>query len=164
MKISIILSSVLLTFFTSVFAANQYLATFELKRGVTEIDRGKILVTDKRQTWSRGLKRSYLLLRCQPSETGKIQKLLSTEEHFSGLTVSHQLVDGNVDITVRRSSVTPRLDEIHALPKGECKELLPLVTIVTKQYSFSASEGARGTWLFSENATFRITGELIREE
>ena len=164
MKVHIGLFSVLIIMTNSVFAQDQYLATFELDRGINDIYRGKILISEKHHTWSKGLKRSYLRMSCKQTESGKVRKLYSTEDHFAGLRVSHQLVANRVEITVSHTTVKPRLAEIHALPKGECKELLPVVTTVTQKYSFTSTDGARETWQFSENVTFRITGELMSEK
>lgn len=162
--IRFLLFGMFLTTTTSVISAEQFLVNFELVRGKGEFERGEILVSEKSHTWSKGLKRSYLRLRCQQTDKGAIQKRYSTVDLFAGLSVSHQLVANNVELTVVRTAVKPRLTEIHALPKGECKEMSPIVTTVTQHYSFSSIDGARETWQFSENETFQVTGELMREK
>lgn len=165
MIVRFLLFCIFLTATTSVIATEQFLINFELVRGGNPPERGIILVSEKQHTWSKGLKRSYLRLRCQQTEAEKIQKLYSTVDLFAGLSVSHQLVENKVQLTVVRTDVKPRLDEIRALPKNECKELSPIVTTVTQHYSFSSIiDGARETWHFSENATFQVTGKLMREK
>ena len=100
------------------------------------LERGNILVSQELHTWSKWLKRSYLRLRCQQTETGKTQKLYSTVDHFDGLSVSHQLAGNNIELKVVHSMVKPRLAEIHALPKNECKDMSPIVTTVSQNYIF----------------------------
>lgn len=164
MIVRFLLFGLFLTVTTSVFATEQLLINFELVRGSNPPERGTILVSEKPHSWSKGLKRSYLRLRCQQTEAEIIQKLYSTEDHFAGLRVSHQRVANNVELTVVRTDVKPRLAEIRALPKNECKELSPIVTTATQHYSFSLIDDARETWQFSEDSTFRVTGQLMREK
>lgn len=53
-------------------------------------------------------------------------------EHFAGLSVTHQLVGGNIELTVVRKVVQPRLIEIRALGKSECRDLSLVVTSTTQ--------------------------------
>lgn len=165
MIIRFLLFAILFTATVSASATEQFLVNFELVRdGSSVLERGKLLVSEKPHTWSKGLKRSYLKLRCQQTETGKMQKLYSTVDLFDGLSVSHQLVANNVELTVVSSAIKPRLAEIHALSKSECKEMSPIVTTVSQKYIFPATDGTKDSWSFSENNTFQVTIKLMSEK
>ena len=164
MIIRFFLLAIFLTTTTTAIATEQFLLNFELVKGGTIIERGKILVSQKPHTWSKGLKRSYLRLRCQQKKTGEMQKLYSTVDHFNGLSVRHQLVANNLELTVVRSAVKPRLAEIHALSKSECKDMSPIVTKVTQSYSYPAIGITKESRPFSDNITFRITTQLLSEK
>ena len=164
MKIRLLLLGILLATATSVIAADQFLLNFSLVQDGNILERGNILVSQKSHTWSKGLKRSYLKLRCQQMETGKIQKLYSTVDHFDGFSVNHQLAGNYIELTVVRSTVKPRLAEIHALPKSDCKDMSPIVTTVSKDYSFPAIDGTKESRSFSEKTTFQVTIKLMSEK
>lgn len=164
MRIRFLLFAILLTTVTSVSAVEQFLVKFEHVKDGSMLERGNILVSQALHTWSKGLKRSYLKLRCQQMEAGKIQKLYSTVDHFAGFSVSHQLVGNNIELKVERSVVKPRLAEIHALPKNECKDMSPIVTTVSQSYSFPAIDGTKESQPFRENTTFQVTIKLMSEK
>lgn len=151
-----LLLAIVLTASLSATAGEPLLMNFELASGENTLHRGKIFITEKKDTWSKGLRRSYLKLRCEQKDAKDVQKTYSTVDHFDGLKVSHQLVKNKVKLTITRSAVKPRLDEIRALPRGECKEMLPIVTSVTQSYSFPV-DGSGETLLFSEGITFKYT-------
>lgn len=140
----------------SVYAAERFLMDFEFTAGEYTVDRGKAIISDKKHTWNKGIERSFLKLTCEQKKTGKIEKIYSTVDYFTGLSVTHQLVDNNVEITVVRSAVQPRLTEIRALPEGECKDLSPLVTTITKSYIFPAKNDTDESRPFDAATTFRV--------
>ena len=113
--------------------------------------------TLKQHTWSKGLQRSYLKLRCKQLESGKTEKLLSTVDHFDGFRVTHQLAENEVVLTVVRTIVQPRLTEIRALAKNECKDLSPIVTTTTLSFTLPAVDGNTESCPFGENMIFRAT-------
>ena len=55
------------------------------------INRGNDYVTNKHHTWSRGLKSSYLRLRCDKTVPGELKKMYSTVDHFAGLLCSENI-------------------------------------------------------------------------
>jgi hypothetical protein len=163
LKIYFLLSGVLLTAATSVLADDQFLVNFKHVKEGRGLERGNVLVSEKPHTWSKGLKRSYLKLRCQQTETGKARKLFSTVDHFAGLSLRHQLTGNNIELVVVRTTVKPVLAEIHALPKNECKDMSPIVTTISQKYSFIAVDGAKESRPFSEKSEFQVTIKLLSE-
>ena len=161
---SFLLFGVFFSVTNSAIAAEKFLLNFELVKGGSIVERGKILVSEKPHIWSKGLKRSYLQLRCQQRETGGMQKLYSTVDLFNGLSVSHQRVDDNLKLIVVHSMVKPRLTEIHDLAKNECKDMSPIVPTVTQTYSYPAKAVTKEQRPFSDNITFRVTIELMSEK
>ncbi len=148
--------SLFLTTGTLVYAGNPYVLNFDLSSNDKQVYRGEINVSNKPHTWSKGLQRSYLRLRCQQQESGKIEKLYSTVDHFAGFRVTHQLVEKNVKITATHSTIQPRLTEIRALPKGECMDLSPIVTTTTEVYSLPAKETVDESLSFGKNMRFNV--------
>lgn len=146
---------------THASAAERYRLQIDLRQGETIIERGRALVTEKQRTWSKGLQRSYLKLQCKQLESGKKSKSLSSVDHFAGLRVTHQLVKDNVELTVVRIAVQPRMAEIHALTKNECKDLLPIITKTTLTYSFPAGNGNSEARPFGESMIFRAALQSI---
>ena len=157
MPIRFILLGILLTIAASVNAAERFLLNLELTQGKNKIEMGRTFVSQKPHTWSKGSKRSYLKLGCHQQESGKTQKLYSTVDHFAGLRVTHQLAGNNVELTVVRNVVQPRLVEIRALAKNKCKDLSPIVTTISESYIFPAKDGIDEARPFGENMTFRVT-------
>ena len=80
-------------------------------------------------------------------------------DYFAGLSVTHQLVGGNIELTVVRNIAQPRLIEIRALGKSECRDLSPVVTSTTQTYHFPAEGNIHEPRPFGENMTFRVTLE-----
>ena len=111
--------------------------------------------SEMQNIWSKGLKRSYLKLRCNLNESGRLQKFYSTVDYFSGLRVTHQLAENEVVLTVVRTVVQPRLTEIRALAKNECKDLSPIVTTTTLSFSLPAVDGNTESRPFGEDMIFR---------
>ena len=153
----LLLVSILLSMAASASAIERILVSFELRQGESKVEWGQAFVSHKQKTWSKGLKRSYLKLHCKQQESGKTQKMYSTVDHFSGLRVIHQLVEGNIDLTVVRTVVQPRLIEIRALARAECKDLSPIITTTTETYSFDVKDPGNVPRSFGENMTFRAT-------
>lgn len=154
MIIRFLLFSIFLIMTTSAIAAEQLLLDFKLTQGERNIGAGKVLVSQKLNIWSKGVKRSYLKLRCQQLKTGKVEKLYSTADHFDGLQITHQLVEGKLELIVVRNTVQPRLVEIRALSKKECRDMSPVVSTTTETYSFPAKDGINESRPFGENMTF----------
>jgi len=144
---------------TSAGADERFYLRFDLIQDALVIERGNAIVSRKPHTWSKGLRRSYLKLRCNRLESGKTEKLYSTVDHFAGLSVTHQLVGGNIELTVVRNIVQPRTIEIRALGKSECRDLSPVVTSTTQTYHFPAEGNIHEPRPFGENMTFRVTLE-----
>lgn len=148
--------SLFLTTGTLVNAGSPYVLNFDLSSNDNQAYRGEINVSNKSHTWSKGLQRSYLRLRCHQQESGKMEKLYSTVNHFAGFRVTHQLVEKNVKITATHSNIQPRLAEIRALPKGECMNLSPIVTTTTEVYSFPAKEAVDESLPFGKSMIFKV--------
>jgi len=157
MTIRFILLGMLLTLTASVSADEQFELSFEITQGEKKIDWGRTIVSQKPHTWSKGSKRSYLKVRCHRQASGKTQKLYSTVDHFAGLLVTHKLAGGDVELAVVRNIVQPRLVEIRALAKSECKDLSPIVTTTSETYIFYAENDVEEARPFGENMTFRAT-------
>lgn len=142
---------------TCVYAGSLHVLIFDLSSNDTPLYRGEINVSSQTHTWSKGLQRSYLQLRCHQQDVGKVEKLYSTVNHFAGFRVTHQLVEKNVKITATHSDIRPRLAEIRALPKGECIDLSPIVTTTTETYSFPTTEPIDQSLLFGKSMRFKVT-------
>lgn len=136
-------------------AAERFLLDFEFTAGKKTLERGKAIVTPKKHTWNKGLERSFLKLDCGLTKSGKMKKLYSTVDYFTGLRVTHQLAENNIEITVVRTKVQPRLTEIRALSEEECKDLAPIISTTTQTYIFPAKHGVDESHSFDEQATFR---------
>ncbi len=163
MTIRLLLLGLLLTMAASAGADVQYYIHFELVKDSKTIEKGRAYVHEKPHTWSKGLKRSYLRLQCRQTEAGKIQKLYSTVDHFAGLRVTKQLAVDSIELTVVRDVVQPRLVEIRALAKSECKDLSPTVITTTETYSIHAKDGARESRPFGKDMTFKVTVKSMGE-
>lgn len=155
LNLRFLLLAILLSIGSSAHAAERFLMDFEFTAGDKIIDRGKAIVSQKKYTWSKGIERSFLKLSCRQNRSGKMEKVFSTVDYFTGLKVTHQLVGKNLELNVMRNVVQPRLTEIRALPKGECQELSPLVTTTTKTYHFPAKHGANESRPFDDHTTFK---------
>lgn len=156
MIIRFLLFTIFLITTTSAIAAEQLLLDFKLSQGERKIEAGKVLVSQKINIWSKGVKRSYLKLRCQQLESGKTEKLYSTADHFDGLQITHQLVEGKVELIIVRNTVQPRLAEIRGLSKKECREMSPIVRTTTETYSLAVKDGINESRPFGENMTFWV--------
>jgi len=158
-----LLFGICLTMMSPLVAAERFLVDFELLKGKSVIESGRLLVTKKSRTWSKGLKRSYLRLACHQNESGKVEKQYSNEDLFSGFTVKHRIVDNNLELIVERSSVKTRLIEIRVVAKNDCKELGPVVTTTRQSYSFPAAGVTKESYRFDEKTTFRVTIKPMKE-
>jgi len=141
MTVRLLLTGILFATVLSAYAADRLVMKFELIHDDKVVDWGKAIVTQEPHIWSKGIKRSYLKLRCHQKEPGRMEKLYSTVDYFTGLRVTHQLVGKNIELTVIRNVVQQRLAEIRALPKKECRDLSPIATTQSETYSFPAEDG-----------------------
>lgn len=146
----------LLSTATFVYASERFLLQFEITQGKNKVETGATYISNKARDWNKGLRRSYLKLRCDKQPSGKTVKQLSTIDYFSGLRITHQLRGEMIELTVLQSIVQPRLAEIRALPKDQCKDLAPIVTTKSKSYSFPAKDGLDETHSFSADMTIRV--------
>ena len=154
----------LLTTTSSVLAESQFLLAFDLTQNGKTLERGHALVSKKQHVWRRGFKRSYLKLSCHQTDSGKLQKLYSTVDHFSGLRVTHQLVENNAVLTVFYNVVQPRLSAIRALANSECKNMSPLVITTTKTFRFAVKMDHNGTHTFGKGMIFKTRSlQLIKD-
>jgi len=157
MIIRFILFGIFLTVATYVSAAEQFQLSFKLTQNGKIIEQGNAVISQKLHSWNKGIKSSYLKLRCHELKSGVMQKRYTTVDHFNGLVVTHQLVENNVKLTVVRNVVQPRLIEIRALTKSECREMSPVVSTTTQVYSFHVNDSIIESSLFGENMTFQVT-------
>ncbi len=164
MFIRYLLFGLFLTVTATANSAERFALKVELTQGEKLIERGNSIVTRKAYTWSKGVKRSYLRLRCDLTKPGKLGKLYSTVDHFAGLRVTHQLTEDGVELTVVRTIVQPRLTEIRALAMNECKDLSPIVTSTTLSYNFPAQDGSTETRLFGTDMNFRTTLQSVEQK
>ena len=144
-------------------AAERFLVNFDLFKGKSLIESGRLLVSEKPKTWSKGLKRSYLKLTCHKNESGRVEKRYSNVDHFSGFKVKHRIVDNTVELIAERSSVKPRLIEIRVVAKNECKELAPIVTTTRQTYSYPAMGVISESRPFDDKMTFQVTIKSMQE-
>ena len=162
MIIRYLLLSMLLTITGLATASDRLYVRFELKQGESIAARGNDYTTKKPHTWSKGIKSSYLRLRCEVTEPGKFKKFFSTVDHYAGTRVTHQLVGDKVEVTVSRSTVKSQRAEIHDLPKDKCENLAPVVATTTETYSFNEKECVNQTRPFGENMSFRFVIQSAR--
>ena len=147
---------------SSVANANaRYMIHFELIQNDIKIESGTAFPSNESQAWSKGLKRSYLKLNCARSEAGKLRKNLSTEDHFAGLDVTHKIHSGKVSLKVVWQTVQPRLDEIRALSKSQCKKMTPVVTTVSETFEFALKSGLKKPRPFGDGMFFRISLQAL---
>ena len=64
-------------------------------------------------------------------------------------------------LTVVRNIVKPRLSEIQALTRTECKELLPIVNTIKEVYFFPLKNGSDETRSFGKEMVFRVMLETL---
>jgi len=155
MIIRFLLTSLLLSAATTALADNQLQLAFDLTQGGNLLERGMVFVSKEQHTWSKGRKSSYLKLSCQKPTSGKIQKLYSTEDLFDGLRIKHRLVENNVVLTVFHNIVQPRLNEIRALAKSECRDIAPMVTTTSQTFRFIVKVDHKDSHPFGENMIFK---------
>ena len=157
----VVLCLMLLVGMNTLTAAERLYIKFELLQDDVVINRGNDYVTHKPHSWSRGLKSSYLKLRCEEAEAGKAKKLFSLVDHFAGLRITHRLVEDSIEVIVYRSVVQNRRAEIHDLPKQQCRELAPIVTVVKETYNFPAKVGLHELRKFGETMNFKLIVQSV---
>jgi hypothetical protein len=138
-------------------ANERYYLNFDLLQNGKVIERGNDYVTRKLGGWNSGHTSSYLKLRCDHDKSGKMAKIFSTTDHFSGVRLTHRLIGNEIEMTVLRSQIKNRRVEIHGLAKNECKNLAPIVTTVTESYTFPARTGLSETRSFGDTMSFKYT-------
>jgi len=143
-------------------AKNLLAIKFELIQDKKILERGNTFVAQKKSTWKKGHTQRYIKLNCHQLPSGIIEKKITSEDHFTGLRVSHQIVEEYVELKVDRNIVNSRLKEIRALNKNDCKNLAPIMTKTSKTYLFPAKPGIDETRLFNNNLKFRIMIRSIR--
>jgi len=148
--------------FTAV-AADQLLLDFKILQAERKIEQGKIMVTDKKHVWSRGLKRTYVKIRCVENSTGKIHKSYSMVDLFSGVRVTHQLDSNQIKLSVVRTTVQPRLQEIRALEKNECKDLSPIVNTISQDYTLPLNIDTNHQQAFGDKMIFQMSIHRISD-
>jgi len=57
---------------------------------------------------------------------------------------------------VAHNLAKPRLNEIRGLPRGECKDLAPVVTAVKQGYRFPARHGVSESRPFGEDMVLKV--------
>lgn len=154
--------SLILLFIAGILSAaananERYYINFDLLQDGKVIGRGNDYVTHKLGVWNSGHTRSYLKLRCDPDKPHKQAKMFSTTDHFSGVRLTHRLIENQIQITVLQSQIKNRRGEIHGLAKNECKNLAPIVTTVTESFTFPARTGVSETRSFGDIMSFKFT-------
>ena len=147
-----------------IFSANpswaegeRFFVHFTLLDSGQEIERGTLITSAKRKTWTKGLKRSFLRLTCQEDAKGTVSKHFSTEDHFSGLLITHQHVGNHLQLQLTRTDVVPRATEIKQLKKQECRELAPLVTQVQAAFDLEARDVKAASLSIGEGLIFQYS-------
>ncbi|MDT8385052.1 MAG: hypothetical protein RRB22_11610 [Gammaproteobacteria bacterium] len=139
----------------SAHAADRFLMDFELLQGDKLIERGKAIVSQKQYTWNKGIQRSFLQLSCQRTASGKMEKVYTSVEYFTGVSVTHQLLGETIELAVLHRVVQPRLAEIRALSAEACEELSPRVTTTTQTYHLPAKDNGEASFGFGKDMTYR---------
>lgn len=147
----------------STYASERFLITFELLQNNKKIETGNTIVTNKQNKWQKGYSRSYLKLACHQLKPGEYEKRITTIDYFSGLQVTHQIVDQNIVITVVRNEIKSRLAEIRALEKNECNPLDPVFNKSSETYNISAQQGNQESLPFGDSMIFKIKVQSIRK-
>lgn len=156
MRLRFLLLVALFAITISAHAADRFLMDFELLQGDKLIERGKAIVSQKQYTWNKGIQRSFLQLSCQRTASGKLEKVYSTVEYFTGVSVTHQLLEETIEFTVLRRVVQPRLAEIRALSADECEELSPLVATTTQTYRLPTTSNGEASFDFGKEMSCRV--------
>ena len=152
----ILLAAILIIATSTANAADRYSLDFKLSKGDKNIERGKLIISKTPSSWRRGLKRTYLKLRCVEQQSGKIQKSLSIEDFFTGLDIFHQLHKNNIILKVVHTDVQSRFTEIHALKDNECKDMAPIIKKTVQKYNFQVTNNIKQTEPFGENMSFQV--------
>jgi len=152
----------LLLSFGSANAKNLLSLKFELIQNNKSIEKGNTFVSQEKSTWKKGYTQRYVKLNCKQLPSGKIEKQIASEDHFSGLRVSHQIIGEYIELQVDRIIIKPRLKEILALPKKDCQNLVPIISKQTESYRFLATSGIDETRLFNDNLKLRVMIRSIR--
>ncbi|MFT6900121.1 MAG: hypothetical protein ACJAXS_000276 [Colwellia sp.] len=154
MFIRLLFTGVLFGLSQQISATDKLIVNFELMQDKSLQSQGNVLITSKLTTWNKGLRSSYLQLKCRKLENGKTEKLFSSIDYFDGLKVTHQMLNDEVELTVVHSRVRPQAIEIHKLPDDECKDMSPIVTTTVETYKFKAKKSLTESYSFGKNMTF----------
>lgn len=142
-------------------AADGFQLNFEFTYSDGRIERGKFYTTNKQHSWQKGLEQSYLKLTCRTHSDGRIERLYSTIDYFSGLRMIHKIVGDEIEISLLHQTVQSRLTEIRELPKKKCRELLPIVNTKSEIYRLKAVDGGEDTRAFGDKMSLRVTIQKI---
>jgi len=146
----------------SALGKERYQVQFELYQGKQRVDSGNIIITEKLKTWCNGQRSSYLELACPVNNAGEVGKILSTVDLFSGVTIDHRIINGDIELDVKLSTVQARIGEIRALGKDECQEMAPVVTKHSESYSISPNQSGHQAFDFGDNMKIRFTYSALR--
>ena len=152
----------LLLSFGSANAKSLMSLKFELIQNNKVVEKGNTFVSQKRGIWKKGYTQRYAKLNCKPLPSGKIEKQMASEDHFSGLRVSHQIIEEQIELQVERIIIKSRLKEILALPIKDCQSLVPIISKQMESYRFPVISGVGKTQLFSDNIKLRVMIRPIR--
>jgi len=147
----------------SLLAEETYYLQFELFKFQQKVDSGKDYVSTMDHTWSKGLQRNYLKLSCTRDASGRNIKTYTTVEHFAGIRVTHHIAAGNLYLKLTRLEVQPRVTEIRALPKNECREMAPVVASVSENYVTPLSNAGNKNYPFGKEMSIRISLSPLAE-
>lgn len=150
----IVVFPVFLSMALPAYSAQRYLPEFDLYQREKLIHRVKTTVSTKSHTCNRGLSKSYLKLKCNPHQNTKTEQLLSTVDLFSGLRITRKLVGEQPEVSVRYTTLKPRLVQIQALPKDKCENLEPIETSTHEFYSYAATISNNDSRKFGNNMSF----------
>ena len=140
----------------SAVAADQFVVNFKFMLGERIIERDNFYVENTQHLWTKGINRTYVKLSCIQNESGELEKRFLMSEIFTGFRIIHILDGDEVKLTVVRKTALPVLKEIRALADDECRELSPVTTITTRQYTLSAKTGVSEQHTFDENLTLHL--------
>lgn len=135
---------------------DKFFINFSLTRYGQELEKGSLITSGKSKTWSKGLKRSFLRLSCKEVK-GKTVKLLSTEDHFSGLLITHQHIGNQLHFKLSRTVVSPRAKEISQLKLRECLDMAPIVVPFQVAFNIEAKVVKGAILPLQDNVAFRYS-------
>lgn len=137
-------------------ADERILLSFELTQNGKPVSSGTTIISTKMQSWSKGLKRSYIQLKCK-KHGDKTVRSYSTVEHFHGLVITHQQQGDTVSLDLTNTTVVPSFSEISKLKPEECRDLKPTLTHFHSRLELPAENAAGKEKSLDEGYLFRYT-------